>query len=290
VHAALLLAQLGSGSLVVEGKLAMGPRFGVSPLALTMIRLLGGTLVFAAAYRALGAPRVTGARARAALAVLAIFGVVLNQALFLAGLNRTSPIAATLLVATIPVFTTAISVAVGRDRLTPRGLLGTALALLGIAVLSNFTLPHVGDVLVLLNALSYALYCVFAKGPLSRHGSVAVMAWVFGWGALFFAPFGGAVLLREAPTWSPGAIGMVAYIVLVPTILSYGMSAWALRRASPALVTAYVYLQPFFVVVLAWLQLGQALEVRALAAGALIFGGVALVASAARHRARVERA
>ncbi len=292
LHAVLVLVQLAFGSLAVEGKLAMSPRFGVSPEALAMSRILGGALLFVAALRLARPPAARGEapapaaerprswRDRLELAMLSLFGIVLNQALFLAGLKRTSPVAATLLIATIPVFAAAVGAIAGRDRLTARGAGGVALALLGVAVLSGFALPHLGDALVLLNSLSYACYLVFAKRPLARYGTVTVIAWVFGWGALLFAPVGALTLAREAPTWSTGALALVLYIVCVPTVLAYGLNAWALRRASPTLVTIYIYLQPLVVAALAWIQLGQPLEARALLSGLLILGGVAIVAGA----------
>lgn len=289
VHAALLVVQVAFGSLAVEGKLAMSPRHGVSPAALAMARILGAALFFVAlravARSSSPAPGVTSWQDRAVLGALSLFGIVLNQALFLAGLQRTSPVSATLLVAMIPVFSAAVAAAAGRERLTRRKLGGVALALLGVAVLSGFTLPATGDLLVLLNALSYAVYVVFAKGPLTRFGTQAVMAWVFGWGAALFAPVGGAALLREAPGWSPEAAGLVAFIVGVPTVLAYGLNAWALRRAGPTLVTIYIYLQPLVVAALAWIQLGQPLAASAVLAGLLILAGVTVVATAPRQPA-----
>jgi drug/metabolite transporter (DMT)-like permease len=282
IHAALILVQIAFGSLAVEGNVVMSPRFGVAPEALAMARILGGALVFVPAYLVAvargGAGRISSWRDRMILAALSLFGVVLNQALFLRGLSQTSPVAATLLVATIPVFTAVIVVLTGRDRLRARAALGVLLAIAGIAVLSGFALPARGDALVLLNALSYAIYVVYSKDALARHGSLAVMAYVFGWGALLFAPIGGVRLLVDAPTWSVGAIGLVLYVVLVPTVLAYGLSAWALRRASPTLVTIYIYLQPIVVVALAAIQLGQVPTIRALLGGVFILAGVTIVA------------
>ena len=281
VHVALLGVQVAFGTLAVEGKIAMGT-FGVSPEALGMVRILGGALVFGIAHAALRTPRVASAADMAKLAALGLFGIVLNQILFLTGLRQTSPMAATLRVATIPVFASAIAAIAGRYRFTGRKGAGIALAVLGIGVLTRFAVPHRGDLLVLLNSLSYAIYVVFAKGMLARYGTFTVVAWVFGAGAVLFAPLGGLELLRDAPRWSAGAIGMVAFIVLVPTLLAYSLNAWALRRAPPTLVAIYVYLQPLVVAVLAWLQLGQALDVRTALAGLLIFSGVTVVVTAPR--------
>lgn len=280
LHATLFVTQIAFASLAVEGKIAMAPPRSVSPFALAMTRILAGAIVFAIAARLARAPRVSSWADRGRLAMLSLFGIVINQALFLAGLSRTSPMSATLLVATIPVFTAAVAAIAGRGRITLRTAAGIALAILGIATLSGFKLPLRGDLFVMLNAASYAIYVVFAKDVLTKYGTWTVMAWVFGCGAFFFAPLGGLALVHDAPLWSASARWFVAYVVLVPTVIAYWLSGWALRRATPTLVTIYVYLQPIFVAVLAYLQLGQPVTLTTLLAGALIFGGVTVVASA----------
>ena len=278
VHLSLLVVQLAFGSLAVEGKLAMGPAHGISPRALAMLRIAGTALFFVALHLFMRTPRVRAWADVARLAGLSLAGVVVNQALFLAGLSLTSAVSATLLVATIPVFAALIAAVSGRDRLGVRAVLGIGLAVLGMAVLSRFALPHTGDLLVVANAFSYALYVVFAKGVLERYGAVTVVAWVFGLGAVIFAPVGAAALVREAPAWSPSTMGLAAFILLVPTLLAYGLNAWALRQATPTLVAVYIYLQPLVVVVLAWLQLGEHLGLHTALGGLLILGGVGVVA------------
>lgn len=279
VHAVLLIVQVAFGTLSVAGKIAMGPEHQVSPGALAMTRIVGGALFFVAMHLMLRSPRVEKFGDMAALAGLSLFGVVLNQALFLAGLRQTSPVSAILLVATIPVFTAVISAITGRDRLSLRAASGILLALFGVAYLTGFALPHRGDALVILNALSYAVFTVFAKRVLKRYGSVTVVAWIFGLGALLFAPVGGLALARELPAWPGLTTAVVAFIVLVPTVIGYAGNTWALERATPTVVSAYVYLQPVVVTVLAWLVLGQALDARTAVAGLFIFGGVGIVAT-----------
>ncbi len=289
IHLALLVVQIAFGSLAVEGKLAMSPRFGVKPESLAMMRILGGALVFVPANLLWGGSRLRSARGWATMATLSLFGIVLNQALFLRGLSLTSPVSATLLVATIPVMTALVSVLVGKDKLHASSALGFVVAVLGVVVLSGFAVPHAGDAFVLLNALSYAVYVVYSKGALAEHGTLAVMAWVFGLGTLLFAPVGAVSLIHDAPRWSAGTIGLVAFVVLVPTVIAYGVNAWALRRASPMLVTTYVYLQPLIVVALAAVQLGQTPTTQALLGGMCVLAGVAIVVRGQQARDRQTR-
>ena len=98
-------------------------------------------------------------------------------------------------------------------------------------------------------------------------------------GALLFAPFGMPTLLREAPTWSPRAWWLVAYILAMPTIVAYSCNAWALGRSSPTLVTVYIYLQPIISALLAWLQLGQHISSQLAVAASLILTGVGIVST-----------
>ncbi|WP_437836211.1 DMT family transporter [Sorangium sp. So ce1153] len=285
IHAALFFATLAFASLSVEGKLAMSPPHDVSPAALAMARFLGGAVVFAGAHLALRTPRVTQLADALHLAVLAFFGVVCNQALLLVGLRITSAVSATLLIAMIPVFTAALAALTGRERFSQRAGAGTAVALFGAAMLTGFAVPRLGDSFALVYALSTAIYVLHAKSALERLGTVTVMAWVFGWGALLFAPVGGVALVREAPSWSLPAALLVAFCVLVPTVLAYAVNAWALRRASPTLVAIYVFLRPPLAALLAWAQLGEALGARTAVAGLVLLAGVTIVATAPRPHA-----
>lgn len=279
VHAALLLVQVAFGTLPIEGKIVMSAPYNVAPHALAMMRILGGAGVFVLAYALTpSAPKVSSWRDRLTLAVLAIFGVALNQALFLYGLSRTSPVSATLLIATIPVFTSLFAVLAGRDRMTLRTGLGLGLAVFGVVVLSGFAVPATGDTFVLLNAASYAVYMVFSKSSLARHGTLAAMAWIFGAATILFAPIGGLVLVHDVQHWTLEAFGYVAFVVLVPTVLAYGVNAWALARATPTLVTIYIYFQPLVVLVLSAVQLHQTPKIASLIGGLFILAGVTTVA------------
>lgn len=274
----LLLVQLAFASLAVEGKLAMSPEVGVNPRALAMARILGGAAAFVSVAWAVGKLRARPWREIAQLGGLSALGIVVNQALYLEGLRQTSPLSATLLVATVPIFAAMISVALGRERLTWRVLSGLSLSVLGILVLTGFQLPKRGDTLVLLNSLAYSFYLVLVQRLARKLGALEVMAWVFGLGALLFLPWGATSLMTDLPTWTPLAYGLVAVVVLVATVFTYLGNAWAIARATPSMVAVYVYLQPLFVAILGFVQLGEPIAMRTVGAGGLILSGVTLVA------------
>jgi drug/metabolite transporter (DMT)-like permease len=91
-------------------------------------------------------------------------------------------------------------------------------------------------------------------------------------------PFGATSLARSGAlsTMPPSAWAAVAFIILVPTVGSYWLNAWALKRSAPSVVATYVYLQPLLTGLLAVLLQGEPIDPRAIPSAALIFVGVAL--------------
>ncbi len=290
VHGALLVVQVAFASQAVEAKIAMLPRDqggeGIPVMALAMARMLAGAVFFLLflRLRVLGRARreeepPLGLRDHARLFGLSLLGITLNQALFLAGLGRTTPFAASLLSVTIPIYTATLSVAFRLEKARARTALGLALAVAGVLVLTGIQAVDQGAALVALNSLVYAGYVVFSKRTIERLGALRVVSWVFFWGALTFLPFGLGPLVHALPEVRSRGLWLLVYILLVPTIVAYLLNAWALGRSTPTLVTVYIYLQPLIAGLLAYAQLGQRLSARMGAAAALILVGVGVVAS-----------
>lgn len=283
-HVALLGVQVAFASQAVEAKIAMMDRAsggcGIDPYALAMFRMLAGAIFFRVVVAAgVGAgPTLPTRRDRVALAVLSLFGIVLNQTLFLLGLGKTTPFVAALLGACIPVLTLAFAVAARKEAFSVRAAAGLALAIGGVVSLTGLGRVDPGALLLALNSASYAAYVVFSRGLVLRLGAMRVMAHVFAWGALAFSPLGLPAAVRALPQLDLRAAGYLAYILAVPTIYAYFANAWALGRTSASVVTAYIYLQPLLAAILAWLQLGLVPSSRSLYAAPLILSGVALAA------------
>jgi drug/metabolite transporter (DMT)-like permease len=308
-----VVVQIAFASQAVEAKVAMSPRAGggegIAPEALAMTRMLGGALFFQGLLALQGLRRAgptvrpgagaTGAAAPLSgadhlrLAGLSVLGIALNQTLFLLGLRWTTPFAVSLLSATIPVFAAALAIAFRKEPFAWRTALGIALALAGVVWLAGRGAVDLGAVLVALNSLSYAAYVVLSRETVLRLGAVRVVAWIFTYGALLFAPVGLGPMMAQLQELTPRGAWLVAFIVLVPTIVAYALNAWALGRSSATLVTVYIYLQPLFAAILARVQLGQTVSERAVVAALLILSGLGVVATRGATRglsARVRRA
>lgn len=282
-HLALIVVQIAFASQVVEGKIAMQPRVDggeeIAPAALAMARMIGGSLFFLTLYfTKRDRPRLVW-RDHAKLALLAVLGIALNQTLFLIGLRITSPMGASLLSVTIPVFTAAIAVAAGKERASFRLGIGLAIAVSGVLWLTGVRNFDRGAALVALNSLSYSVYLVYSRGIIRRFGPITVIAWIFAWGALEFSPVGLPTLIHQVPQFTARGWMLVSYIIVMPTIVAYFCNAWALGRSSASLVTVYIYLQPILAAILSYVQLGQAISGRLAIAAVLIVIGVGIAAT-----------
>ena len=76
----------------------------------------------------------------------------------------------------------------------------------------------------------------------------------------------------------------MAYIIVLPTAITYYLNAWALARVPPSTVAVYIYLQPLIAFVVAPIVLGETLGARALISSLLIFVGVFIVTPARLRR------
>ncbi len=276
-YGALVTVQLLFATLPVAGKLGLE---GLHPTVFVAIRVALGTGCLFALERLVHASPIPSSGDLARLALFAVFGVVLNQGLFMWGLDFTTAVNATLFMTVIPVFTYAIAVGFGYEVLGAKRLGGIVLALVGVLVLLDprrFTMGDVGNLLILANTFSYALYLVISRPILSRVPPLTAISWIFLFGGLMLVPIAwvqagaGAFVVDARSAW------ILAYVVLGPTATVYALNLWALKRVASSTVAAFIYLQPIAGVFFAWWILGEAVVGRTFVAAALVFCGVALV-------------
>jgi drug/metabolite transporter (DMT)-like permease len=230
--------------------------------------------------------RRVAARDHLTLLVYAFFGIIANQLIFILGLQRSTATNAVVIGATIPVFTVGIAVALGKERATPSRIAGLAVALAGALVVvgSGFQLGGtvlIGNLLIVLNSLSFSIYLVISRGLLARYGTVTVITWTMIYGGLGVLPFGARSLAAHAATLSPKTWAAMIYIVLFPTVGTYFLNSWALKRAPSSAVAIYIYVQPVIGAMLAAAMLGERPTGFAFAGGVLIGAGIWLVTRAA---------
>jgi drug/metabolite transporter (DMT)-like permease len=224
------------------------------------------------------------------LLLCAVFGIAVNQLLFLKGLSLTLPINAAVIMTSTPILVLLAASVLIKERITlykasgiALGLGGALLILLAGKEISFSSDTFVGDLLILVNASSYGIYLVIVKPLLARYHPITVMKWVFLFGFIMVIPFGQAEL-REVD-WSvmpPGIIVAAAYVVFGLSFFAYLFNSLALRQVSPSVVSTYIYLQPVLASMFAILAGKDALTAIKVGSAMLIFLGVYLVSGRGR--------
>lgn len=283
-HLALLGANIFYGAGFTVAKQVM-PRL-IEPLGFIFIRVGAVMVLFWMSY--FGG---TNFRAKIdrkdwiTLVLGGLFGVALNQMLFFEGLNLTLPIHASIIMMSTPLLITIISFFILKDRITWDKVLGLALGIGGAVVLMSagkeITVTGnsaLGDLLIFLNATSYAIYLVIIKKLMQRYRPLIVIRWVFFFGFLMVLPFGLPQFLHihwAAFTWPDYTF--VAFIVICVTFFTYLWNTFALKHLSPSTAGAYIYLQPIFAAIISVLVTKENITWVKLLAAVLIFSGVYLV-------------
>lgn len=280
-HIALIAVQLFFGSAAVLGKYALA---AFPSVAIVGFRVGGGALAFYLLRRLRGTMWLDKPSHYFYFALFSLFGIILNQLLFFYGLSLTTATNTSLLAVLIPVFAIAVSAIVGNDILNLRKVLGILLAAGGVVYLidpgkaSFSSATTQGDLMIILNSLSYAIYVAISKKLISRYGALKSIAWLFIFGSVVNVPLGiwslSGVNLASVPGW--GWLALLG-VIIFPTILAYFWNTWALARVEPSVVAVYVYMQPLIGTAMAITVLGEPWNPRIVLAMSLIFGGVYLV-------------
>jgi drug/metabolite transporter (DMT)-like permease len=280
-HLALLAVQLTFGSLPVIGKIVLkvipslavvGFRVGITALALYLVQRYRGNL------------RLEDKKDYGRFAVLSFFGVTLNQILFVTGLSLTKASNTSLLAVTIPIFALLFGAILGVERLRKMKIVGVVLAAAGVIFLidprsaSFSSETTLGDVLIVVNSLSYGIYVSISKDIVTRNGAIKSIAWVFIFSSVVCVPLGAYSLSGvEIAAVDPVIWLLVLYVAIISTLTPYLLNAWALARVNPSTVAVYIYLQPLIGFFAAIVFLDEKLDFKVLIAAALIFAGVFLV-------------
>ncbi|WP_407523828.1 DMT family transporter [Lacibacter sp. MH-610] len=215
----------------------------------------------------------------------AITGVAINQLLFIKGLTLTTPVHAALLILITPVFILITAVVTGSERLSHLKLAGLLLGIGGSVLLilskessaigSNLLW---GDILVVINAISYAFYFLLVKPLMQQYTALQVIRWVFTFGLILIIPFCWQQFV--AVNWGlfdTGAWLALAFVVLGATFFAYLFTVYGLQHLSASATGAFIYLQPIFSSAFSFLVFGEVLTASKIVAAVLIFTGVYLV-------------
>jgi drug/metabolite transporter (DMT)-like permease len=218
------------------------------------------------------------------LAVLSLLGVTFNQLLFIGGLSRTKASNTSLLAVTIPIFAITVGAVIGTERLRWTKAAGIVAAALGVLLIidprnASFSSETTrGDLMIVLNSLSFGTYVATSKSVVTRNGAFRSMMWIFVFAAAVCVPLGlFSFSGSDRHEVGPAISLTVLYIALGATATPYLLNAWAIARVNPSTVAVFIYLQPLIGFLLAVAFLGEHVGPTFVLAGVFIFVGLFLV-------------
>lgn len=256
----------------------------LTPMQLIFLRLLGGVIIFWF-FQRLFVPEKVERRDLIKLAICGMFGFALNQTLFYEGLSLTTPVDASLIHVMNPILVLVFASLIIGEKVTWLKAGGIALGAGGTLILVlygrvvSFDGDHtLGNILVFLNMVFYALYLVLIKPLIGKYHTTTILKWVSVFGFMFILPFSVKPALEiDFGGITPMAWAGLAYIIILNTFVAYLLINFALKQLMPSVISYYNYLQPV-IAALSSFTIGEAsITVPKVLAALLIFTGVYLV-------------
>ncbi len=214
----------------------------------------------------------------------ALTGVAANQLLFFKGISLTTAVNASIIMTLTPIFVFIFSAILLHEKISGLKFTGLILSLLG-ALLIVYKFDDsvqvgnwLGDILVLLNALSYGMYLVLVKPLMGKYSTKTVTKWIFLIGFFIALPVGGSDAINtDFSSFTDQAWYSFFYVIVGVTIIAYFINAWSMKKVNPSLVGIYIYLQPLLASLVAVLFFDELLTGKHAISAIFIFSGIYMV-------------
>ena len=256
----------------------------IQPSGFILLRVIGGSILFFLTYFFFVKERVKK-KDFFRLMLCGLFGVAINQLFFFEGLNLTTPINAAIIMTISPVLVIITSAIIIKEKITVRKIIGIFLGLIGACILilnsGDISFKNdffTGNILVLINATSYAIYLVLVKTLMKRYNPITVMFYVFIFGLIFVLPFGIDEIQKiDLTTFNEEIYLKIGFVVICTTFIAYMFNAFALKSLNPSVVSVYIYLQPLLASLIAIALNSDSLSLVKILSAIFIFSAVFLV-------------
>lgn len=278
-HVAAATAALSAGAAVVATRYVVGE---TDPAALALYRYIISILCFAPILLFIWPSHRLTASDYATIAMLGIVFFGLFPWAFNASLQYIPAARGAIGLATIPIQTLIVAALFGREPITRPKALGVTLAFLGIMIVYGPEAAAAasqgalrGDILMLLGALCAAVYSVFSRATLERHGALFVTALAMIFAVLALLPI---VHLQTGllPLPSFSAKGWIAVIFLgtCAGAIQFSLFTWALRWLPPTTTVLYLTLNPVSAMLLGHLLMNEQLTLALVVGLMLVLAGI----------------
>ena len=280
-----LFAVVVWGGTFIATKIALEE---ASPATIVWIRFAIGVAILGAAVFMRRQFALPGRGDLAYLALLGFIGVTFHQWLQATGLQTAQATTTAWIVASTPVFIAILGWAVLKERFDWVRIAGIVLAALGVLLVVSKGNPAalvsgeegtIGDLLIFISAINWAVYTVLSRRELGRHPAARMMFYVmlFGWLFTTLWIFGLGPGLSEMPGLSARAWAAILVLGVFGSGLAYIAYYDSLQALPASQLGAFLNIEPLVTTLLAAAMIQERITAITLIGGAIIILGVYLV-------------
>ena len=259
----------------------------VSPFALTFARwLVAVTVMMPFAWPQIRAHRETIRRNWKTIVWLGAWGTGLHNCFAYLGLHYTTATNGVILNSSIPVMIIILGWAIYRDTITRVQALGVAISIAGIlAIISRGELSvlaqlqlNKGDLIVLAGMIFWAAYTVFLRMKPDDLPGLAMLACCGMVGVMLLLPlFLAEMLFFDGHVeFTFATVAAMLYVGIFPSFVGYVFWNRGVAEVGSNVAGIFVHLMPVFGAFLAWMFLGEHIQLYHIVGIALILAGITL--------------
>ena len=258
----------------------------LSPVNLTIMRLLVACIVFLILLLTIP-NKFSKIHKKDILPIflLGFTGIIIYHLGLNYGEQYISASAASLIIATIPIFVVILAVIFLKEKITLKIVLGIILSLVGVVIISIVGKPDTpieikyvsGAFAVLIGALVGAGYTVAGKKMLSRYSALPLTVYAFLFGSLGLIPFISNSLFEEVAAMSVTGWSVVIFLGLCSTVISYVLWYVVLEIKSASKISVYLYFIPVLSTIISYILFQDKITWLFVFGGALVILGLYIV-------------
>lgn len=264
----------------------------IKPYGLILVRVVGASILFWS-FSFFGPKERIDFKDWRRIFLCALFGMAINMLMFFKGLSLSTPINSSILITFSPILVFLMSAFFIKEKISLIKYFGIGLGFSGALSLILFSTeirqdaPNItlGNILFVINSISYGIYLIMVKPLTSKYHSFTLMKWLFLIAVFINFPITISEFLEIEWVSLPfDAIWRIIFVVVGTTFLTYLLNVYALRELKASTIGVFMFLQPLIGIGFAIVVGSDVLNFVKITAGILIFAGVYLVSKTNKQR------